>query len=304
MRFTRTRDTRTCDTRTRHPFLIGVVALGLVGSIAVGCRDDSGGSTAVGKRGPSRSATPIPEARGTNDAVLAEVESAPQRPANTPLAAVETYLTAEIDGRFEDSFALLSNDDRTDIDLVGNWREQHATTPRVTSFSVVSPTRSPLITDVAFEPRVDEMVGVIAGAARIAWAVIPEGGGFVIDLEETTVEPRYPDDSQAPAGVSEWLRRVFADEPPVGYVGSLLGQPELVDALVDAGEVRGVDALDFSPGDVIELDDWEASTIVTNAFGANAAVWARVVAVSGPIPFDAVVAPFGDQWVVVGVVTT
>lgn len=280
-----------------------MVALGLATAITVGCRDDDGG-VATTHPGPSKSATPIPEARGANDVLLAEADPAPQTPASTPLAAVEAYLTAEVGGRFEDSFALLSNDDRTDIGLVGNWREQHATTPRVRSFSVVSRTGSSLVTEVAFEPRVDETVGVIAGAARITWAVVPEGGGFVVDLEETTVEPRYPDDSLASAGVSEWIRRVFADAPPVGYVGSLLGQPELVDALVDAGHSRDIDPADFTPGDVIELDDWETSTIVTNAFGASAAVWARVVAVSGPIPFDAVVAPFGEQWVVVGVVAT
>ena len=87
------------------------------------------------------------------------------------------------------------------------------------------------------------------------------------------------------------------DDPPVGYVGSLLGQPELADELAKEDGT-------FIPGTVIELDRWATPEIVTNAFGPEAANWARVVGVTGPVDFDAVVVPFGDEWVVVGVVAT
>jgi hypothetical protein len=57
---------------------------------------------------------------------------------------------------------------------------------------------------------------------------------------------------------------------------------------VATGAVRTLDALaDPSP--------------VLNAFGPDAAAWARVVDVRRPAPLQVVVAPVDDKWLVVGV---
>ena len=247
------------------------------------------------RREPSRNATPVPAADGVNDAVVATTPIDPQHPAVSAEAAVRAYLDAEIGGRFEESFALLSSEDRTDIGSAETWREQHSVSPRATAYSVVSTAGQPVVTETKFEPRVDETVGVIAGSARINWATTEEAGGFVIDRIGTKIESHYPGEETAGAGVVAWLRQLRNDDPPVGYVGSLLGQPELADELAKEDGT-------FIPGTVIELDRWATPEIVTNAFGPEAANWARVVGVTGPVDFDAVVVPFGDEWVVVGVV--
>lgn len=278
--------------RIRHALLVGCVLL----AGAVGC-SGSERDRSDAERRPSRAATPVPAPKGDNDAVMTAAAVAPQRPATSPLDAVTAYLAAEVAGRFDDSFALLSTDDRTDIGLAENWRELHATTPQVRFFTVMSKPGEPVVTETTFEPRIDETVGVIAGSARITWSVVEEHGGYVVDRGGTSVVSQYPDDSLVAAGVTRWLRQIERDGPPVGYVGSIVGQPEIVDRLASA---EG----DFVPGDVIGLDDWETPDVVTNAFGPEAMVWARVVSVAGPVDFDAVVAPYGDQWVVVGVVGT
>lgn len=283
--------------RSRTTVGVGLVAVALAaGTLAFG---GLGGDDPAGPapRAPSRNATPIPAADGDNDAVMATTPIEPQRPAATAEAAVVAYLDAETDGRFDDSFALLSSEDRSDIGRPDVWREQHSVSPRVTFYSIVSEPGRPIVTEATFEPRVDETVGVIAGSARITWATVEEAGGFVIDRTGTKVESHYPDEATAGAGVSKWLRRIEADDPPVGYVGSLLGQPDLVDEIIAATGT-------FTPGKVIELDRWDTPEVITNAFGPDAAVWSRVVHVTGPVEFDAVVAPFGDEWVVVGVVAT
>lgn len=274
--------------------LVGLITLAL-GTTSCGGGDDT--NAKAEQREPSKNATPVPAPDGDNDAVMATTPIDPQRPAASADAAVTAYLDAEMAGRFEDSFALLSSEDRADIGLAETWREQHSVSPRVTFYSVVSKPGQPVVTEATFDPRVDETVGVIAGSARITWATIEEAGGFVIDRVGTKVESHYPDEATAGAGVSKWLRQIEADDPPVGYIGSLLGQPELADELAD---VSGT----FTPGKVIELERWDTPEVITNAFGPDAAIWSRVVHVTGPIEFDAVVAPFGDEWVVVGVVAT
>ena len=40
------------------------------------------------------------------------------------------------------------------------------------------------------------------------------------------------------------------------------------------------------------------------AFGPEASTWARVVTVTEPVPLRAVVAPIGQEWLVIGVLPT
>jgi len=280
--------------RTAGPPLV-VVAL-IVGAFVAFQSGDSSDEPA--QRGPSRNATPIPAASGPNDAVMAVDGDRPQRPAATAAGAVDAYIKAEIAGDFAGSWALLSAEDRDDIGTFNAWNDQHSVAPRLIFSSVVATAPGePVVTEATFEPRIDETVGVIAGGARITWAVVSENGGFTIDRSGTKADAHYPGDSLAPGDAQEWLEGVRRDEPPTGYRGTLLGEPDLVAALRDA-DGR------FRPTTTIELDDWATPELVTNAFGPGASTWARVVHFDGPIGFDAVLAPYGDRWVVVGVVPT
>jgi hypothetical protein len=53
-------------------------------------------------------------------------------------------------------------------------------------------------------------------------------------------------------------------------------------------------------GQPLQLDELDAEPF-RNLFGADVTTWARVVPVSDPVPMRAVVAPVGNQWLVMGV---
>ncbi len=283
---------------TGSVLVVGLVVSALM-ALALGLAGCGGTSKeSAGPRPPSRNATPVPAPSGPNEVVTVAGPADGQRPATSPTAAVTSFLDAEISGRFADSFAVLSTSDRDELGSVDQWSEQHASLPRVLSFSLVSAKGDgPVVTDVTYEPRVDEIAGVVAGAARVTWAAVPEGGGFVIDRLGSRVDSRYPDAELASAGVTRWIENIRSGDPTVGYDGTLLGQPSLVDRLATASGR-------FRTTTTTTLDRWGTPEVVTNAFGPDASTWARVVHVDGPVSFDAVTAPLGDQWVVVGVVET
>src|SRR4051812_11062430 len=135
------------------------VVASLAVALSLAAASCGGDSKEAASRKPSRNATKVPAAKGTNDAVMTLAEPAPQRPAATALAAVTAYLDAEVAGRFDDSYALLSTDDRDDIGSPEVWRDQHSSSPRVTYYTVDSQGGGPVVTETTFEPRVDETVG-------------------------------------------------------------------------------------------------------------------------------------------------
>jgi len=274
-----------------------LVAVSLAASLAlVGCGGEE--KESAGSRTPSRSATPVPAAKGTNDAVMTTDPVAAQAPAASAGEAITRYLDAEIAGDFATSWALLSSEDRDDVGTFDAWRDQHSVAPRVTFSSVVSaPGVEPIVTETAFEPRIDETVGVVAGSARITWATVAEGGGFTVDRTGTKADAHYPAETLAAGDAVDWLERVRKDAPPIGYTGSLLGDAALVEQLVE-------DDGAYEATTTIELEDWATPELVANAFGPGANTWARIVHLDGATPFDAVMAPYGDRWVVVGVVPT
>lgn len=53
-------------------------------------------------------------------------------------------------------------------------------------------------------------------------------------------------------------------------------------------------------GPPLPLDALDAAPFLA-AFGPEATSWARVVAVTDPVPLRAVVAPIGQEWLVIGV---
>lgn len=272
--------------------VVAVAALGLT---------QLGGDDEPAEREPSRNATAVPAPSGANDAVMPTTDARPQQPAATAAAAVDAYVDAEIAGDFAASWALLSLEDRDDLGSFEAWRDQHAVSPRLIFSSTVAADpadpSAPIVSDVTFEPRVDETVGVVAGSARITWATVAEGGGFAIDRTATRADANYPSDTLAAADALTWVQRVRDGQPNVGYDGSLLGQPALV------GDIAASDGA-FTATSTVELDDWSTPGLVNNAFGPTAGTWARVVHLDGPIPVDVVMAPYGDRWVTVGVVGT
>ncbi|CAN5214012.1 hypothetical protein BH18ACT5_BH18ACT5_01610 [soil metagenome] len=225
----------------------------------------------------------------------------PSNPA--AVAAVEAFLSAEGAGDFESSFAFLSSNDQDEIGGVAAWVSEHYfLLPVVTGFTVtgegLEDDAATLEVDLDLEAGLDEIIGLTPARAASTWTVIEEASTWRIRLIESSVHPIYPDDSTAPSAVSGWVEAGATCDPAMAtagqWDGGLLGTPELANEFCSSGGQVAV-------GEVQFLDDAAESAPFLAAFGPDVGVWARVVEVVDPVRLRAVVAPVGEQWVVIGV---
>lgn len=220
--------------------------------------------------------------------------------AATPRDAVAGFLTAESEGRIADSFTFLSAADRRDLGSASGWVAAHADVlPPVTGFEIGDVTRdgdrAEVDATVAFEPGLDEVLGLTPAQGSATWVVNrADSGRWGIAFDDSTVEPEYPsDDEAAVAAARDWAQaRQQCADAPGEWSGGLLGSPAVAEKLCGADG-----AVEIAPATA--LSDVDAPAI-TAAFGPDAGTWARVVPVTAPEPLRVVLAPVGDRWMVVG----
>jgi hypothetical protein len=240
----------------------------------------------------------LDEADGSVNAPADLLEDGPVPPgagAGSAEAAVTGFLDAEAASDFETSFGFLSAQDRQFYGSPAGWEASHADVfPPVVSYEVEEAGPDAFVTTVVFEPGLDPVTGLIPGQARITWDVTtgPEGD-MGVALETSLVEPLYPAEEDAVDAARRWADARQACETPSNE-RSLIGTPVLAQQLCDADG-------SFTLGEPRGLEDFEATPFFT-ALGAEAVSASRVVRISGPAEFGAVLAPIGDQWSVIGVV--
>lgn len=232
-----------------------------------------------------------------SDPVVNETITAPSGPADTPEDAVAQFLAAEQRGDFSASYELLTVDNREAIGTPAQWVAAHADLPAVTGWQLDDvqgdDTTAVVIGTVGFRPTLDEVAGLVPGSAAATWQVTADGGLWFVDFDNSDLAPRYPADTSAPAAVRAWVAAAQRCETGPQYDGGLLGPAGLVESLCDAdGEPQ---VSDPRPLETPELD------VLLPPFGADAEVWARAVDVSRPVPLRALVAPRGEEWIVVAV---
>lgn len=229
--------------------------------------------------------------------VVNEPIAAPPGPADSPEAAVAQFLAAEQRGDFGASYELLTAENREAIGTRAQWVAAHADLPAVTGWQLDhvqgDDTTATVVGTVGFRPTLDEVAGLVPGSAAATWQVSAADDVWFVDFDNSDLLPRYPADTTAAGAVREWVAAAQRCEPGPQYDGGLLGQRTLVDSLCDAQGEPQVD--DARPLDTQELD------VLLPPFGADAEVWARAVDVTNPVPLRALVAPRGDDWIVVGV---
>lgn len=237
--------------------------------------------------------------------LLADVDTAvpPGAGAESAPDAVEGFLSAEAAGDYERSFGYLSSADRQEFRSTAGWVAAHA--------SVIAPIESfelgeveeleregRVASVVRYEPGIDPVIGLIPGRSRVVWvAVADDQGSWGVDLASSTQEPQYPSDTAAPEAARTWAESHLRcdDDIAAQRDGTVIGSPSLADALCGAGGTVTV-------GPVAPLDDLDSAPFTT-AFGGDALTWARVVPVTSPVELRAVLAPIGDDWIVVGVLS-
>jgi hypothetical protein len=290
------------------PLLLGVSsglrnAALVLGGVALGVAVAVGGSVLLGGEEPERSALGRPAAaEGSppllDPARLAQVQG-PRTRADTPAAAVEAFLSAERAADHEASFGYLADSVRLDYGSPAAWAADHPDVlPPVTGFTVeqapAPDSGNAVVTTLTrYRSSLDAVTGLVPARARTTWTTVREDGGWAVDAAATTQVPLLPADGEAATAVQSWAQRLQRCAAPQGEVGGLRGRADLAAQLCRApGEVRA--------GAVSALAQVDAAPLQTS-FGADVVSWARTVALEGPVPLRAVVAPVDDGWTVVGV---
>jgi hypothetical protein len=275
--------------RTRTLAIVLAVVVGLTLGIGVTMaltRSGDGGSAAT----PAASTVP-----STPTTAPGDEPPPPGTEASSPQAAVEGFLAAEIGADLEASFGYLSAEARSGFGSPAGWIARHADLlAPVRAYQVEEVDETDVVALVTFEPGLDEVMGLVAERTRVTWATSESQGSWGVDLEASTLEPLHPADDTAPAAVATWAGAHQACAPaPRTWDGNLRGSPALAEQLCGT---RG--AVEVGPP--LPLSAVDAGPFLA-AFGPEAGAWARVVAVVAPVPLRAVVAPIGQEWLVIGV---
>lgn len=281
-----------------------VLALGACGGTAPGSSDGNALNAAA------RTKVTIPRAPTTAVATAAtatsnakgpfaglDEASVPAPAARTPTAAVRATLDAQIRGDVDTVFGSLAASNRRQYGSPSGLADMLIDQPTPTAYRVVSDRISKgeasVVTELRMQPSLDEVSGLVPAEATATWRVVAEDGGWRVDLERRSIEPAYADQSGLLNDTRAWAesRQSCASTPTNEYGGGLLHIIGLASELCGK---KGAVTLDES---VQYLDELPDPSPVLNAFGGDAAEWARVVTVTAPVPQKVVVAPVGDRWV-------
>ena len=226
--------------------------------------------------------------------------SSTQVRADSPAAAVTSFVNAAIAGDLDTAWSLVGTADQARLGYKQRIAEQ-AYASGWKGFSATSTVGDSVVGTLTQTPKVSDIDGVIAAQGNLRVQTIKEGSDYRVLWSRKSIVQAYPELSVAQDGavssaVSDWTRsRQACDAMPANeFSGGLVGVVGLAAKLCKTtgdpvlGVVSDLEALD-EPQPIIE------------AFGGTALQWARVVSVSAPVPMDVVVAPRGTEWIIVAV---
>ena len=218
--------------------------------------------------------------------------------AATPSAAVTALIGAALKGDSDAAWSQLSASDRDRVGVKQRIIEQ-VNASGWTSFAIVETASDRVTVKVVQTPRISDIDGVIASSSTVRIPTVKEGGGFKVIWSRRITEQHYPDVSSAQdtavmASVKAWaLSRQACDAVPTNeFTSGLIGVVGLGSALCHTTATPIV-------ASVSDLETLDEPQPVLEGFGGNALLWARVVKISGPVAMNVVVAPRGNDWIVV-----
>jgi hypothetical protein len=284
----------------RSTWLVAAVVVVGAGALALTTLG-SGAGDHVDQSGYAPSITLVGVAPGSPVATgEASVEVQPAAPNATE--AVTRYLDAEIAGDYATSFSQLSADDRQGFATLDDWEVEADNRPRILGYRIVDVDGDTARADVELLAFVSEINGVSPASATIDFAIEQQDGGSRLSLIDSTFTPHYPGQDLAMPAAIAWVeaaqRCEDEDRERLEYDGNLLGTLGLAESICGAAGT--------ATASVGRLDSLPDPSAVLNGFGEQAAQWSRVVAiqnVAGASPLHVVLAPLGDQWVVIGAVS-
>ena len=288
-------DQTTTRSWVRDVALLLVAALVGAGIFFIATRDSEGGP-AVDVDVPTAGASDVDRptvAAGAGDDV---VPVAPED-AVDPETAVTSFLAAEVDRDFEASYALLDDVTRSRVGTLQGWTNAHANFPRIIGFEVVGADGDTVTADLALDSKLDPVIGLVPATATAEWVTDETAEGHRVVFDESVLTPVYPDAAPARDAALAWARGVQAGEDvdDLQAVNRLAGRAGLRQLLTDAdGELEAGEPFVLPP------DGGDANLL--NRFGAGVVEWGRGVPITGAADVTVVLAPVGDDWLVVGLV--
>jgi hypothetical protein len=223
---------------------------------------------------------------------------APDAAASSPDEAVRRFLDFELARDFEASYGLLGTADRARAVTRAGWSEAHADVPVITGYALGTPEvvngRTEVPAEVMLRAALTPGAGIVPSRATVRFHAVAEDGGWRVAFDESRLVPHFPADIRAPAAVRAWAQTRVRCQQPREYAAGLIGAAARADALCGSdGPIR--------TGRARRLPETAQDQPFLAAFGGEVHDWARVVRVESPVPMDVVVAPLGEQWLVVGV---
>jgi hypothetical protein len=249
--------------------------------------------------GPNAAKSP----QGATSAPFVGQDAPAPAPASSLQSAVRSLLAAEQRGDHTASFVLLSDESRAAYKDVHRWRDRRAELPAVAGFQVQGRGSVPnsLIAMVDHTAALDPFRGLSAAQDRETWVGRQEHGGWVLDADPQT-DLILPSDRTAPAAAVAWAQAAESCDA-VKAVAHQAVNP-LLGAATAPTELCGHHAA-FSAGPARPVDGTLAAQDLIAQYTSDSLEWARAVTVTGADhPFEAVLAPIGDEWQVVGIYAT
>ncbi len=238
-----------------------------------------------------------------------EVELAIDAP--SPTAAVRTFLDAERDADHERSWDLLSESSRREAGRVAQWERSAAARPRIIGFELAatdvqgSQGTGPVVATIEYAAELSPTLGLVPPRVVAEFDTVAESNGFRVQYPPRLVSRTLAEVSGVVGAAEAWLAAsrdcagIDALVNPHEWSGGLIGDgaPDLVDALCEGVPARVRSAAQ-------PLTDRFGIEPFVAAFGADIATWASTVELRGPrVHHDLVLAPIGERWLVVGVIT-
>ncbi len=232
----------------------------------------------------------------------------------TPLDAIDRFLLAEIDDNAEDSLALLAPTDRQTIRTINSWeRTRRNRIGRLVSFSPIeleiadSGRTAIATTTLELVPSLDPINGLTPPSASAEWHLVDDEG-WRVDLGASVITPDYLvalTAADAEAAARAWMAGDAACAPldAAGDRATFRSSvPALTEALCSSSSSSSASPnSDIVVGPPIELSSVKAAEGLTASFGSSIPDWAVVVPLYAPLAADLVLAPVGDQWIVIDV---
>jgi hypothetical protein len=230
----------------------------------------------------------------SDESSLSDDDTPEVGPARTPAEAVSALINLLIDGRYDNAYALLGENDQA---ALGSAQQLAAQTAPLgwRSFTITSVADTTVTVDIVQTARISDIDGLTAPTATAVFSVAPVGSGFTVDWASRAVIANHPDrspdnDADARRTALDWATSAIrCTASPLNVDGGLIGVTGLADQLCGASGAPVVDAI----GGLDVLDEPQP---IIDGYGSDALRWARVAHLSSPVELNLVLAPVGDTW--------